>query len=101
MSVQKSGPRSRHNALMTFGFFGLPPDRLSCVNCSSGHKSTSSGPNTTLKTEIQTNKTYIAQQLRCAVQLNKNSDTLSFSCCFTFGVISINVPSDKVLRTQC
>ena len=50
ISVQKSGPSSRHSALITFGFFGFPPDRLSWVNCSSGHSMTSSGPNTTLPT---------------------------------------------------
>ena len=48
MSVKKSGPRRRQSALMTFGFLGLPPDKLNWVNCSSGSNMTKSGPKTTL-----------------------------------------------------
>lgn len=52
ISVQKSGPNSKHKVLMTFGLFGLSPERLSWVNCSSGANITRSGPKTTLKKYI-------------------------------------------------
>eukprot|EP00732_Lithocolla_globosa_P002281 Lithocolla_globosa_v1_NODE_1449_length_2569_cov_1158.698886.p4 type:complete len:155 gc:universal NODE_1449_length_2569_cov_1158.698886:1892-1428(-) len=47
MSVQKSGPSSRHSERIWLGRLGLPPDRLRSVNCSSGCSITSSGPNST------------------------------------------------------
>ena len=37
----------KESDLMVLGFFGLPPERLSCVDCSSGFNITMSGLNTT------------------------------------------------------
>lgn len=52
ISVQKSGPSSKHNAFISFGRFGLPPDILRTVNCSSGPSITKSGPKITLNRNV-------------------------------------------------
>jgi hypothetical protein len=43
--VEKSGPRSKQRAFILLGTFGLPPDMLINVNCSSGPNKTRAGPN--------------------------------------------------------
>lgn len=49
ISVQKSGPNSRHRDLIMLGFLGFPPDNDCLVKCSSGPSITRSGPYITLQ----------------------------------------------------
>ena len=103
MSDIKSGPRLKARVFVTPSFFGLPPDKLSIVNYSSGSRMASAGPKMILvsfQPIKQTKLKYlrlVIKQLKHVVLLNLILDHSSF---IPFIGSCLHFPLLKLLRDE-